>query len=174
MQIREEQPSDYNEIYLLVQNAFKTTEHSSGTEQDIVIKIRESNNYIKNLSLVGILQGKIIGHIMVSKISIVNNQNTYNSYAIAPLSIAPDQQRKGYGSQLMKEVISRAQKLGLTHLTLFGDDQFYHRFGFETSTKYGIKTDIPCDEKNCMVIQLQEQGLIGIKGIIKYPNYFFK
>ncbi|EMD46158.1 acetyltransferase, GNAT family protein [Entamoeba histolytica HM-3:IMSS] len=174
MQIREEQPSDYEEIYQLVQTAFKTAEHSCGTEQNIVVKIRESDNYIKSLSLVGILQGKIIGHVMISKISIVNNQNTYNSYAIAPLSIAPDQQRKGYGSQLMKEVISRAQKLGITHLTLFGDDHFYHTFGFETSTKYGIKTDIPCDENNCMVIQLQEQGLTGINGIIKYPDYFFK
>ncbi|KAL7712938.1 N-acetyltransferase domain-containing protein [Entamoeba marina] len=145
--IRKESPQDYQEIYTLVQNAFKTAEMSSGKEQDIVESIRLSDNYIPELSLVGCYENQIICHIMISKCNIISNATSYDSLVVAPLSVHPTYQKP----------IKEATQLG---------------FGYVPSTKFGITSPIPVDEKNCMVLALDTKVLEGIKGVINFPSYF--
>lgn len=41
MIIRKEEVNDYDEVYEVVKRAFETAEHSDGTEQDLVVKLRQ-------------------------------------------------------------------------------------------------------------------------------------
>ena len=70
MTIRQEEQRDYEEVYQLVKKPFETAEESDGTEQDLVTALRNSESFVPELSLVAVEDGKIIGHILFSKIMI--------------------------------------------------------------------------------------------------------
>lgn len=40
LEIRQETPKDYEEVYNVVKTAFATAEHSDGNEQDLVVDTR--------------------------------------------------------------------------------------------------------------------------------------
>lgn len=46
MDIKLVNKEDYDKIYTFVEEAFKTAEVSDGTEQDFVLELRKSSNYI--------------------------------------------------------------------------------------------------------------------------------
>ena len=64
LEIRQENKEDYEEIYNLVKTAFETAEHSDGNEQNLVVALRDSNNFIPQLSLVAVQDNKIVGYII--------------------------------------------------------------------------------------------------------------
>ena len=68
LEIRQETKKDYEEVYNVVKTAFKTAEHSDGNEQDLVVALRNSNNFIPQLSLVATQDSKIVGYILFTKI----------------------------------------------------------------------------------------------------------
>lgn len=58
LKIRQETKKDYEEVYNVVKVAFETAEHSDGKEQDLVVALRNSNNFIPQLSLVATQNSK--------------------------------------------------------------------------------------------------------------------
>ena len=67
--IRKENVDDYEAVYNVIKTAFETAEHSDGNEQDLVVVLRKSNNFIPKLSLVAIDNDKIVGYILFTSIS---------------------------------------------------------------------------------------------------------
>ena len=51
LEIRQENKKDYAEVYNVIKKAFMSAEHCDGNEQDLVVNLRESNNFIPELSL---------------------------------------------------------------------------------------------------------------------------
>lgn len=45
MIIRQERLEDYDEVYHVVKEAFKSAEHSDGNEQDLVVELRKSKSF---------------------------------------------------------------------------------------------------------------------------------
>ena len=68
--IRQENKNDYEEVYNVIKTAFETAEHSDGNEQDLVVALRKSDNFIPELSLVAVMDNKIVGYILFTKIKI--------------------------------------------------------------------------------------------------------
>lgn len=64
MNIRQEQPTDYDVVYQIIKEAFATAEYSDGNEQDLVVSLRKSKSFIPELSLVAIEDNRIVGHIL--------------------------------------------------------------------------------------------------------------
>ena len=91
IQIRKENINDYDEIYKVIKTAFATAEHSDGNEQDLVVALRNSDNFIPELSLVAIDNDKIVGYILFTKVEIGKN----TELALAPIGVLPEYQRKG-------------------------------------------------------------------------------
>lgn len=82
MKIRTEQSNDEQAIERLIQAAFETVEMSDQTEHLLVQRLRKSTAYVPELSLVALSeQEEIIGHIMMSKITIGSETP---SLALAP------------------------------------------------------------------------------------------
>ncbi|MCL1901438.1 MAG: GNAT family N-acetyltransferase [Firmicutes bacterium] len=67
MTIRTEKEADYKKIYELVKRAFETAKVSDGDEQDYVEALRRSDRYIPDFALVAEDDGKLTGHIMLTK-----------------------------------------------------------------------------------------------------------
>jgi predicted N-acetyltransferase YhbS len=68
-----------------------------------VSRLRKSNSYIKELSLVAELDGKIVGYIMTSKLYIKDIDKEVLSSAIAPVAVEPDLQKSGAGSKMIRK-----------------------------------------------------------------------
>lgn len=100
MIIRKETEKDFNQIYDLVKVAFLTAKVSNGKEQDFVNQLRDSGNYIPELALVAEEDGKLIGHIMLTK-TYINNTNKYEALLLAPISIVLEYRNRGIGTMLI-------------------------------------------------------------------------
>lgn len=172
--IRKENVKDNNEIYSLVKKAFESAEHSNGDEQNLVNRLRNSENYIPELSLVALVDGIIVGHIMFTKIFITNEDRKYESLALAPLSVLPKYQSKGIGSRLINEGLKIAKDLGYNSVVVIGIEQYYPRFGFEEASNFGIKVPFEVPSENFMVIELVKNSLKDVHGTVVYAKEFFE
>lgn len=93
--IRPEHAEEYSTTEEVIRNAFLDEEYSDQKEHLLVNRIRQSDAFIPELSLVAINEDKeIIGHILLSKITIINGDNIADSLALAPVCVAPDHQKK--------------------------------------------------------------------------------
>lgn len=125
--IRTEVPSDIADIEALTAAAFLNAPHTSHTEHLIVNALRGSGNLI--ISLVAEVDGKIVGHVAVSPISISDGSQGW--YGLGPISVTPEYQDIGIGSQLMKQALATLRERGVSGCVVLGDPQYYSRFGFK-------------------------------------------
>ena len=174
IRIRQETKADHLKVHELIASAFQNEEHSDHREQFLVERLRKSNAFIAELSLVAEIENEIVGHIMLTKIQIENENKSFESLALAPVSVKPEFQRKGIGSKLIIESHAIAKSLGYKSIIVLGHEGYYPRFGYERTNKYHIEMPFDVPEENCMVISLSENGLLGVSGEVKYPKEFFE
>jgi predicted N-acetyltransferase YhbS len=172
MTIRQEQVNDFKEVFNLIEKAFKTEQISDHKEQFLVERLRKSEAFIPELSMVAEIDKKIVGHILITKLKIKNETDEYDSLALAPVSVLPEFQGKGIGGKLISEAHKKAKELGHKSIILLGHEKYYPRFGYEQADKYGIKLPFEVPKENCMVIELIENGLNKVSGTVEYPKEF--
>ncbi len=107
--------------------AFETLEISNHTEQFIVEALRAAKAL--TLSLVAEVDGRVVGHIGFFPVTI--SDGTMNWYGLGPVSVLPEYQRRGIGSALIREGLSRLKALGAGGCCLVGHPDYYRRLGFE-------------------------------------------
>jgi len=164
--IRMETEKDYEDISNVNRLAFGQEEESR-----LVNKIRNGNNFIADLSLVAETGGRIIGHILFSKIKI-SGSSIFESLALAPMAVVPDFQRKGIGAKLIVAGISKAKELNFGSIIVLGHKDYYPRFGFQKASKWNIKCPFEIPDEAFMAMELSENALKNKSGTVIYPNEF--
>ncbi len=172
--IRPENENDYKAVFHLIQEAFKSEVLSKPKEQILVKRLRESKAFIPELSLIAEVGNKIVGHILLTKLKIKNDQNEFDSLALAPVSVLPKYQRKGIGAMLINQAHKKAKALGYKSIVLLGHEGYYPKFGYQQAVKFGIVLSFELPKENCMVLELIENGLKGVQGKVEYPKVFFE
>jgi len=172
--LREEIQTDYDAVFYLTEAAFKEMPYSDHSEHHLVNRLRKSDAFIPALSIVAELDGKIVGHILLTKVFIENEKEAFEILTLAPVSVLPKFHRKGIGGKLIKEAHQKAKKLGYKAVVLLGHKDYYPRFGYELCKDYGIQLPFEASEENCMIIPLYPNALKGISGVVKYPKAFFE
>ncbi|ASK64175.1 GNAT family N-acetyltransferase [Virgibacillus phasianinus] len=173
--IRQEQKSDYELTEKVVEIAFASADQSDENEHELVSRIRQSEVFIPELSLVAVSQDndEILGHILLSKVLINNGNQKVESLALAPVSVLPDYQNKGIGRALIQKALEKAKKLGFQSVIVLGHPDYYPKFGFRKSSQWRIKAPFEVPEEALMAIELQEDSLNNVSGVIEYPGVFF-
>ncbi len=166
--IRPETPGDYDEIFTVVKKAFEQAEHTDGDEQNLVSRLRKSDAYIPGLSLVAEMDGRIVGHIMFTKLPVAGTIQL----GLAPLSVLPEYQRRGIGGELVKKGHQAAGELGDEFSILVGHPGYYPRFGYVLASSFGIKCPLDVPEECFMAINLQNKKTL-LNGTVEYPAAFF-
>ena len=86
VKIRKEEKRDYQKVFELIQNAFENVEFSDHREQYLVERLKNSDTFIPELSLVAEIDNQIVGYILLSKISVLGNtKNIHTSLAMLQL-----------------------------------------------------------------------------------------
>ncbi len=172
--IRQETPGDYQEVGHIIWEAFKYEQYSDQREHLLVDRLRNSDAFIPELSIVAEYKKEILGYILLTKIKINNENETFDSLALAPVSVKPKYQKKGIGGQLIKAAHKTAKEMGYQSIVLLGHENYYPKFGYERASKYGILLPFDAPDENCMVIELVEHGLNNVSGKVEYPKEFYE
>ena len=171
--IRQESPQDHTAVYELIRAAFASVGDSNHSEQDLVEHLRHSSSFIPELSLVAeIGQGELVGHVLMTRIRIINDAQAFPSLAVAPLSVHPSWQRQGIGSMLIREAHRRAAALGYGSAVLLGYPGYYPRLGYLPAHRFGIRFPFDAPADCCMAIELLPDGLKGVQGRVEYDPAF--
>lgn len=166
--IRPERMGDVSQISEVNFQAFNNQEN----ESKLVELIRQSDNFIPELSLVADKDGKLIGHILISTIDLLTAQGSVPTLGLAPMAVKPGYQQQGIGSELVKQALESCKALGYKHIFVLGHPKFYPKFGFVPSKKFDISPPFPVPEEVFMALELTEGSLAGLHGKIQYPPAF--
>ncbi|EYS87252.1 GCN5 family acetyltransferase [Cupriavidus sp. SK-4] len=126
VQIRPETPSDTDAIARLTTAAFLTAPHTTHTEAFVVNALRRAGKL--TVSLVAQAGDRLVGHVAISPVTVSSGAAGW--YGLGPISVAPDLQGQGIGSQLMRASLDQLRSLGAAGCVLLGDPGYYGRFGF--------------------------------------------
>ncbi len=127
IKIRNETAADVTEIEAVTISAFLNAPHTRHTEQFIVRALRTARKL--TVSLVADAQGKVIGHVAVSPVSISDGASGW--FGLGPISVMPAHQRSGVASRLMREALRILRDQGAAGCVLLGEPRYYSRFGFQ-------------------------------------------
>ena len=157
--IRAESPRDLLQIKTVNDLAF-----GQYNEGKIVDSLRGSEDYIS------VLKREVIGHILFYPISIVLNGGRYTSLALGPMSVLPEHQSQGVGSQLVTAGLEVAPSLGFDSVVVLGHPDYYSRFGFKPASGFGIKAPFDVPDEAFMATELVLGGLEEAAGTVEYPR----
>ncbi len=136
--VRFETPADTAAIEAVTAAAFLNAAHTSHTEQFIVNALRKAGALF--ISLVAETDGKIVGHVAVSPVSISDGATDW--FGLGPISVLPEHQGRGIGSLLMREALRVLRESGASGCVLLGEPEYYGRFGFRAEPQL-VLTDVP-------------------------------
>ena len=124
--IRSETNDDIGAIAEVTVAAFQTLEISNHTEQFIIEALRAAKAL--TLSLVAVVDGRVIGHIAFSPVTI--SDGTQDWYGLGPVSVLPEYQRQGIGKTLIREGLAQLRGMHARGCCLVGHPEYYKKFGF--------------------------------------------
>ncbi|MBS5883919.1 N-acetyltransferase [Clostridium sp.] len=174
MIIRRETNKDYKEVENVIEESFKSAEFTDNDEHNLVKRLRSSDEFIKELSLIAEIDNKIIGHILLSKALIKDVNKDIETLALAPLAVLPEYQSNGIGKKLINEAIEKAKSLGYKSIVVLGHENYYPKFGFKKASNYGIKAPFDVPDEAYMVLELLPNALNEVNGVVEYSQAFFE
>ena len=129
MKIREATIDDAENIRNVYLQAFDDSE--AQMVSDFAVNLLKENHPVKIISLVAIESKEIVGHITFSPVFLESTNENFG-YILAPLAVSPKFQKNEIGSSLVKFGLDIISKLGSIIVFVYGDTQYYSRFGFKT------------------------------------------
>ena len=137
--VRMETPGDYREVENLTRESFWNVYRPGCTEHYVLHCYRNNPDFIPELDLVMEDNGRIIGHVMFSKASLLLPDGSRKpSWTFGPICIHPDFKRKGYGLRLLRYALEKARGSGVGFLCMEGNIDFYGLAGFGLASGLGI------------------------------------
>lgn len=129
MKIRSAEHSDCVGVRSLYLAAFPANERELVASLAVRLLVDESG--AETMALVAEENGDVVGHICFSALRLKDTNDVVGSI-LAPLAVHPDWQRQGIGTKLVDAGLERVSLSGVPLVFVYGDPQYYQRFGFDT------------------------------------------
>ncbi|MGL4847807.1 MAG: GNAT family N-acetyltransferase [Clostridium sp.] len=171
--IRNEEEKDYREVESIVREAFWNL-YIPGCEEYLVVhKMRNHEDYIKDLSFVLEIDGELCGAIFYTKSKIEREgKEDVETISFGPVCISPKLHRKGFGKMLIEYSIQKAKEQGHRAILTLGYPYHYEPYGFLGGKRYGICMGDGQFYKGLLVLPLYENSLRDTEGIATFSNVF--
>ena len=137
MDVRPEIRADERAIDELHRAAF-----GGDVESAMVADLRVSDGYVPDLSLVAVQGGTVVGHLMLTLVTLVPDDETkaeVTLLSMAPVGVLPASQNQGIGSRLVDVAMRRASKRVEPLVVVLGHPTYYPRFGFRRASELGLR-----------------------------------
>ena len=163
--IRGETPEDYSAIHHINTVAF-----GRPNEADLVNALRQNNAL--TISLVAVQDGRLVGHVALSPVTITSSTATIEALGLAPMAVLPAYQRRGIGSHLVEAGLNACHQTPCGLVVVLGHPHYYPRFGFAPAKPMGIVWEHDAPEEAFMAQEIQEGVLAQTRGVVKYRPEF--
>ena len=163
MRVRGENGAEWSVIRSVHEAAFGGAE-----EADLVDNLRTAGDVL--VSLVAELEGRIVGHVLFSRMWIEAPGGLVPAVALAPVAVLPEQQRRGIGGQLIRQGLGLLRDRGEKVVIVVGHPDYYPRFGFAGEKAASLESPFPAEA--FMAMELSPGALEGIRGRVVYPAAF--
>ena len=163
--LRKEQPEDYRIVEALTKEAF-WNQHIPGCDEHYLLHIiRNAPCFIRELDYVAEIDGKIVGNIVYTKASILDDNDKHHEViSFGPVSVLPEFQGMGIGSKLIEYTKVIAKALGYKAILIYGDPEYYRRFGFVPAETFKIATADNMYALPLQALELVPGALSNIQG----------
>ena len=84
-------------------------------------------------------EGQIVGHVMFTRSLLDAPPRLVDVQVLSPLAVAPDHQRQGIGSELVRAGLKEMRGQGVPIVFLEGSPSYYPRFGFAPAMELGFR-----------------------------------
>jgi len=162
--IRPETEEDRAAVFEVNAAAFPTR-----SEAMLVDVLRESAD--DNVSLVAVEDQQVVGHIMLTPVTL-EPFDELRLMGLAPMAVSPSSQRGGIGMALVRAGLEHCRALGTGAVAVLGHPEFYPRFGFLPSSRWGISSEYDVPEEVFMMVELLPDYLENRQGVIRYHPAF--
>jgi putative acetyltransferase len=162
--IRPETDQDRQAIWNVNQVAF-----GSNAEANLVDALRDGG--FVEVSLVAEVDKEIVGHILLSRVTIVATVGTLGALSLAPMAVLPSHQRTGIGTKLVAAGLEICRERGLEIVVVLGHPEFYQRFGFSAELARRLESPFGGGEV-WMTVELVQGALNGVVGRVEYSRPF--
>jgi putative acetyltransferase len=166
--IRSETAADLTAIRAVNRQAFEVR----GAEGGLVDAVRQSENFIPELSLMAEENGQVVGHILFSRLHIETDTRPVPALALAPMAVLPGYQRQGIGSQFVRRGLETCQSLQHDIVIVLGHPAYYPRFGFSAAAAATLECPFGECGEAWMAMALTPGALQGVRGKVVYPAVF--
>jgi putative acetyltransferase len=127
MNIRIATNQDRDDVQRVYSCAF--SEGESEIVSKLAIDLLSEKTTPQTISLVAETDGAIVGHIAFSPVIIDNNEN-FQGYILAPLGVKPDYQKRSIASKLIEYGMQQLSDMEVNVVFVYGDPKYYGKFGF--------------------------------------------
>jgi predicted N-acetyltransferase YhbS len=165
IKLRLEEEKDYRIVEKLTREAFWNVYFPGCNEHLLIHNLRKAKEFIGKLDFVAIHNNEIVGNIVYVEAKIKNNDKEYTVLTFGPLSVLPEYQNKGIGGKLINYTIKLAKEMGYKAIIIYGDPEYYKRFGFKESKEYNITNKDKKFPAALLVFELYFHALNGINGV---------
>jgi putative acetyltransferase len=135
MPLRTEQTRDFDAVGSVHRTAFGG-DHG-GTVARLVDALRRDDPTV--LSLVSDEADGIVGHVMFSRALLDAPRQLVAVQSLSPLAVAPEWQRGGIGSALVRAGLQQLDERGVPLVFLEGDPRYYSRLGFSPAKEHDFR-----------------------------------
>jgi putative acetyltransferase len=156
IQLRREREKDQAAIRAVHDAAF-----GGPDESRLVDQLRADGDVL--LSLSALVDGKIVGHILFSRLAM-----GVPAVALAPVGVLPDHQRRGIGASLVRKGLELCREQDIAAVLVLGEPAYYERFGFSVDLAEGL--ECPYSGPYLQALELSPGAIRP--GTVGYPPAF--
>ena len=124
------------------------------------------------ISLVAVKDGRIVGHIAFSPVTVTSDTAPIDAIGLAPMAVLPEYQRQGIGSQLVEAGLHACRDTPYGVVVVLGHAQYYPRFGFTPAKQHGIVWEHEVPKEVFMVKEIKAGALARTQGVVQYRPEF--
>lgn len=165
VEIRRERSDDQTQVRHLNEFAF-----GRPNEANLVDALRSAGAAI--LSMVAVREGKVVGHILFSPVTVASSGNEFPAVGLGPMAVLPALQRSGIGSMLVRTGLSELRRADHEVVVVLGHLEYYPRFGFVRASTHGVRWEQAVPDEAFMILELRPGVLAGRGGVVRYRPEF--
>lgn len=132
--IRPEAPADRAAVRRVVTEAFER----HGEDVADLVDALEAAGHVRT-SLLAEAGGEVVGHVQLNRSWVDARERLVEVLVLSPLAVAPQAQRSGIGTALLRAAVDAARESGAPAVFLEGSPSWYAARGFRRGSELGFE-----------------------------------